>query len=68
LTFLIFKIASVEYQIKKEGFLGGGTRTLKFIKDNVVKETETKFAGKTCNIKVPAGLPNTSSITQQQFI
>jgi len=59
----LYKIASIEYQIKKEGIFGGGMRSLKFIKNNVVRETETKFAGRTCNIKVPPGLPNTSSIS-----
>ena len=50
--------------------MGGGERTLKFIKDNAIKEVSTKFdgnavisiLGKTNNlsIRVPPGLPNTT--------
>jgi len=58
------------YKIKKDGFLGGGERTLKFNRDNTVKDVITKFdgnavisvLGKTSNlnIRVPPGLPNTT--------
>ena len=53
-------MSRIEFQIKKDGFLGGGTRTIKLIRDNVVKEVTPKFAGKVCNVRVPGGLPNTT--------
>lgn len=40
---------------------GGGTRTISFTKDPAVKDAQMKVAGKTCNIRVPQGLPNTTS-------
>ena len=40
--------------------MGGGTRTIKFLRDNTVKEVIDKFAGKACNVRVPSGLPNTT--------
>jgi myosin-1 len=52
---------SVNYLIKKEGWGGGGTRTLKFIRDGASKDTTMKISGKVCSIISPPGLPNTTS-------
>lgn len=51
----------MEYEIKKDKFFGGGTRTLKFIKDQSIKDVIMLPSGKQCSIKVPQGLPNTTS-------
>lgn len=52
----------IEYEIKKDGFFGGGSRTISFVQDPGVKEAQLKTSGKTCTIRVPPGLANNSSI------
>lgn len=51
----------IEYEIKKDGFFGGGTRTLKFVRDSGVKDVTMTPGGKSCTVRVPPGLPNTTS-------
>ena len=53
------------YQIKKEGWGGGGARTIKFNKDTQLRDVQVlnpKLTGKVCEVRVPQGLPNTTSI------
>ncbi|CAF0864311.1 unnamed protein product [Brachionus calyciflorus] len=51
---------SIEYEIKKDGFFGGGSRILKFVRDPAIKDVSMNPNGKTCTIRVPSGLPNTT--------
>ncbi len=51
---------SINYQIKKEGWGGGGTRTLKFIRDDTCKDVSLKINGKACAVMTPPGLANTT--------
>lgn len=50
-----------EYEIKKDGIFGGGTRVFKFVKDPAAKDVIMSSSGKKCTIRVPPGLPNTTS-------
>jgi myosin I len=51
----------IEFKIKKEGWGGGGTRTIKFIKDSNVKEVQEKSSGKLLTVSAPPGLPSSTS-------
>ncbi len=61
------------YLLKKEGWGGGGQRTLRFTRDETLKYTSNVqvippgFRGKTCDIKVPPGLLNTTRPTANYY-
>lgn len=60
----------IVFQIKKEGFRGGGSRTAHFTKDAQTRQVQVinpKLTGKTCEIRVPQGLPNTTRPTAQYY-
>lgn len=53
---------SIEYRIKKEGWGGGGTRTVSFVLNTSDNAREvTNVSGKIMKVIVPQGLPNTAS-------
>ncbi|KAK2589111.1 hypothetical protein KPH14_001937 [Odynerus spinipes] len=51
---------NIEYKVKKEGWGGGGTRQLKFIQIDYGDREILKSTGKTLNISIGPGLPNTT--------
>lgn len=52
--------SSLEFAIKKEGWGGGGTRHVKFVR-GTQDPAMIKASGKTLTVSVPAGLPKDSS-------
>lgn len=52
---------SIEIQIKKDRWLGGGVRIVNFVMDNNLSQEVLKSSGKTLTVSVPVGLPNTTS-------
>jgi len=60
-------VDSIEYMIKKEGWGGGGSRAVKFSKDNSVKDVHLKVNGKTLNVFSKPGLPASTRPSQLKF-
>ncbi len=53
----------MEFKIKKEGWGGGGTRTIKFTKDTILKAVQIKPSGKNLNVSSPPGLSSSTSLS-----
>jgi len=71
LNILILIINRIVYQIKKEGWSGGSSRTAKFSKDTQLRDVQIiapKITGKVCEIRVPNGLPNTTRMSTAYFV
>lgn len=57
----------MNFNVKKEGFGGGGSRAIKFIKGNVGNFPVVKPSGKTLLVTVGEGLPsNTRESNEHQ--
>jgi hypothetical protein len=50
----------IEFQVKKEGFGGGGTKVLKFVTGSS-DVMQLKASGKILTVSIGPGLPKTSS-------
>lgn len=58
------------YLLKKEGWGGGGQRTVRFTRDMALKDVQViapGLRGKICDVKVPPGLPSTTRPTATYY-
>jgi hypothetical protein len=65
---ILFKsvLCRIEFQVKKEGFGGGGTKILKFV-SGPSDEMQLKASGKVLTVAIRPGLPKNSSEYQRFF-